>query len=73
MMKELQFYCVACRKKVTCTKSDVAVIFYKNKNGKTPALRCQGCPGHNCGINLNKWIKHDKTEEFIEKYGEWQS
>jgi len=71
MMKELQFYCVACRKKVMCKKSDVAVIVYKNKKtGKTPALRCQGCP--KCGTNMNKWIKPDKTQKLIEKYGEWQ-
>ena len=70
MMKQLEFYCVSCRKTVSCKKADVGVIHYKNKKtGTTPALRCEGCP--KCGTPLSKWVKKDDVDKLLKKFGKW--
>lgn len=65
-MNQKQFYCVSCKKRVTCHEEDMCVEFFKNKKrGKVPALRCQ-CE---CGTNLTKFIKMDDVDKMLDKYG----
>jgi hypothetical protein len=66
-MKQNQFYCVACRKKVTIPSEDICVKIYNNKrSGKTPALRAY-C--EKCKVNLTKFIKRASTDRMLKKYG----
>lgn len=68
-LKEREFYCVKCRKRVTCPKADISVKVYKNKRsstGKSPALVCF-C--HKCDCNLTKFIKRTKEKALAKKYG----
>lgn len=66
-MKQTEFYCVKCRKKVMCDPDDMCVQIFKNKKtGESPALRSV-CP--KCDTNLTKFIKRDSTDRMIEKYG----
>ena len=68
-MKERQFYCVACRKKVMAKADDICVKVFKNKRmvgGKVPALRSYCAK---CDVNLTKFIKHDKLGSMQSKYG----
>ena len=66
-MKEREFYCVKCRKKVTEGKQDICVKIYKNKKtGTSPAL-VSTC--HRCGTNLSKFVKRDKVEKLTKRYG----
>lgn len=67
MLKRNEFYCVKCRKRMTCKNEDMCVKIYKNKKtGETPALRgvCS-----KCGTNLTKFVKRDDVGHLIEKYG----
>ena len=68
-LKQKEFYCVKCRRRVTCNTEDICVKIYKNKNmvGKKVPTLFSECPY--CETNLNKFIKHDLTEKMIEKYG----
>jgi len=68
-MKQNQFYCVKCRRKVTANPDDMYVKIYKNKrmyDGQAPALKSH-CKS--CATNLTKFIKHDSTHAMVEKYG----
>ncbi len=66
-LKQQEFYCVACCKRVKAHADDICVKVFKNANDrKTPALRAT-CP--KCGTNLTKFIKHDATERMQVKYG----
>lgn len=68
-LKQQEFYCVSCRKRVKSDADDICVKVYKNKrmyDGKAPALRstCQ-----KCDTNLTKFIKHSDTKRMQDKYG----
>jgi hypothetical protein len=65
-MTQNQFYCVSCRKRVTCKNDDICVEFFKNRGREVPALRCE-CK---CGTNLTKFIKVSAAEKMVDKYGE---
>lgn len=68
-MKEREFYCVKCKKRVVLPACDINVIIYKNKkSGKTPALT--GFHSK-CGTKLTKFIKRDPeyVKKMIDKYG----
>lgn len=67
-MKETEFYCVSCRKRVNQKKDDMCVTVLKNKrvHGGVPALTCE-C--RKCGTSLYKFVKRDSKEKLIDKYG----
>lgn len=67
-LKQTEFYCVACRKRVKVHPDDICVEVFKNKKieGGVPALRsvCK------CGVNLTKFIKHRDEYRMSNKYGD---
>ena len=68
-MKENQFYCVSCRKRVMQKDSDaicVTTLDNPNRPKGVPAL-FTGCP--NCDINLYKFISDDAKVKMTRKYG----
>lgn len=67
-LKEKQFYCVFCRRKVTSKPEDMCVKVYKNKRTHmdVPALKGM-CP--NCEGPQTKFIKVDKLLRMSNKYG----
>ena len=67
-MKQTEFYCVSCRKRVVQKKDDMCVITLRNKKvaGGVPALTSE-C--RKCGTNLYKFIKRDSKEKMIDKFG----
>ena len=67
-MKQTEFYCVSCRKRVNQKKEDICVTILKNKKvaGGVPALTGE-C--RKCGTNLYKFIKRDSKERMIDKFG----
>ena len=60
VLKQRQFYCVACDKRVTENAKDICVK--KLKNG-TPALKSK-CK---CGCKLTKFIKHNAVRRLKKK------
>ena len=67
-MKQNQFYCVSCRKRVSVYVDDICFKFIKNKNmynGKMPVLKSE-CP--KCDTNLTKFVKHDDAKKLQKKY-----
>ena len=68
-LKQQEFYCVCCRKRVKSTKENICVKLFKKKkmpNGKIPALR-SWCK--KCDCNLTKFIKHKDQTRLTKKYG----
>jgi hypothetical protein len=67
-LKENEFYCVKCRKRVKSHEDDICVKIYRNKKikGGVPVL-VSSC--NKCDTNLNKFIKHDSKKEMIKYYG----
>jgi hypothetical protein len=69
-MKERQFYCVSCRKKVTLPEDVIGVKYYYNKHlqHKVPTLKgyCK-----KCDMNLTKFVKWNKADKMMEKYGKF--
>jgi len=66
VMKEKQFYCVACRKKVTLPEDDIKFKNLKNyKRGKVPALkgRCV-----KCDTKVTKFVKVKASKGLSQKY-----
>jgi hypothetical protein len=61
-MYENQFYCVACRKKVRCTKQQISVK--RDRRGR-PRLVGWCCESH---TRLYKYIPFDKEKELKKKY-----
>lgn len=65
-LKERQFYCVSCRKRVTCVPDDISVKIYTigrgpKKGQKVPSLKCKCL----CEQSLTKWIKTEPS--YVEK------
>lgn len=67
-LKQNQFYCVSCQKRITIKdKDDIRIAVYPLKNRiKMPAMRSV-CP--ECDTNLTKFQKVAKTQQLIDKYG----
>ena len=68
-LKQNQFYCVACRSRVTSHADDMCVKEYKNrraKTGYTPTLKSE-C---SCGTPLTKFIKYKDVNKLANKYGD---
>lgn len=65
-MKTNQFYCVSCKKKVTCNAADTCVV--KTKNGRS-ALKSK-C---RCGCKLYKFISDASAPRMRSKRGKCKS
>lgn len=65
-MKETQFYCVKCGKKVTLTGKDVDSIKVKVAKNGVPMLTgyCS-----KCDTKVNKFIKMKDEDKLAKKYG----
>lgn len=67
VLKENQFYCVKCRKAVSCGADTIKLTCFKNKKtGSTSALTSKCCK---CGTKLVKFVAKDKTSSLRSKYG----
>lgn len=64
-MKEKEFYCVSCKKRVLSDPEDMSVRLYKNKNREVGALKGK-C--RKCNTNLTKFIKMADYDKMVEKY-----
>lgn len=62
-MKENQFYCVSCRKKVMVHKDDIGVNMDKRKKPRLKALCCK------CDTKVFKYIPECKKQKLECKYG----
>ncbi len=62
-LRQNQFYCVACRKSVTCKKDEMCV--YKFRNG----VYGLNCYCHRCGYEVYKFIKDKSVNSMSKKYG----
>lgn len=67
-LKQQEFYCVQCRKRVKCNADDMClrkVRNYKRKGG-VPMLA-----GHckKCDCNVNKFVKVKDAAKLQKKYG----
>ena len=67
-LKQREFYCVKCRKRVSVPADDICVTVYKNKKvkGGVPAL-VGACK--KCDTNVNKFIKRNDKDKLSDKYG----
>jgi hypothetical protein len=66
-LKQQEFYCLSCRKRVKCTATNICVKSFKNKKlGKVPTLRAY-CK--KCDCYLSKFIKHKDAARLTKKYG----
>ena len=67
-LKQREFYCVKCRKRVAVPANDICVTVYRNKKvkGGVPAL-VGSCK--KCDTNVNKFIKRNDKEKLINKFG----
>ena len=66
-MKQRQFYCVVCNKRLTCPEDDIKFKKLKNKKvkGGVPALKCY-CKS--CDTNLTKFVKRKDAASLKKKY-----
>ena len=67
-LKENEFYCVSCCRRVKCNHDDIRFKNIKNKRAignKVPALKCV-CKS--CDTNLTKFVKRKDTERLKKKY-----
>jgi len=62
-MKANEFYCVACKKRVTIDSEDICEV--KLKNGRH-ALRAHCCK---CDCNLFKFISNKSVSKMTSKFG----
>lgn len=65
-LKETQFYCVSCRKRVNGDNIKLKMLRSpKRKNGRAPALRAK-CMA--CDTNLTKFVAERKVPALKAKY-----
>ena len=67
-LKINQFYCVSCRKKVSCGAEDIKLGYFKNykaTGGKVPALK-SNCK--NCDCKVSKFVKRDNVVSLKKKF-----
>lgn len=69
-LKQRDFYCVSCRKRVSVPADEMGVQTFKNKKvkGGVPALRSE-CP--KCGTNVTKFIKKKDKSKMTQKFGKF--
>lgn len=66
-LRQNQFYCVGCRKRVTVKADDICTKKYRNKKrGSVSALKGE-C--HTCNAPLTKFIKDSAYQRLTDKYG----
>lgn len=65
-LKERQFYCVACKKRVMSSSKDMYVTCYKTSTRKVNTLKGV-CPISN--TNLTKFISESDKIKLTKKYG----
>ena len=66
-LNENQFYCVACRKAMSCKHEDIKLSYVKNSKApskKVPVLR--GTP--KCEHKVIKFVSRDSVPELKKKY-----
>ena len=69
-MKQNQFYCVACRKKVSVPTKSIRVTSIKNRrSGSIPALKAK-CK---CGTKLTRFVARKSASKMRSKYGKSKS
>ena len=63
-LKEQEFYCLFDRDRVKAY--DIGIKLQKNSKGIQPVMKgiC-----NKCGTNVNKFIKKDLYEYYVDKYG----
>ncbi len=68
-MKERQFYCLSCRKRVTLKKDDIRITRFNNKKvgRKIPAMvgNCE------CGTFVSKFICEAIEADLVVEYGKY--
>lgn len=67
-LKQKEFYCVKCCKRVKCAPDAINFTEIKNSkatSGYVPALKCT-CS--HCGTKLTKFVKHKDAEKLRNKY-----
>lgn len=67
-LKQTEFYCVGCCRRVKCSADDIKfkqIKNYKAPGGKVPALKCY-CDG--CDGNLTKFVKRKDAAKLKKKY-----
>ena len=67
-MKQRQFFCVSCNRRVTCPADEICFKRLKNRKvrGGVPALKCH-CG--KCDQTLYKFVKHKDASKLKKKYG----
>lgn len=63
-----QFYCVSCRKPISCSAEDIKVGYFKNykaPSGKVPVLKAK-CS--KCDCKVSKFVKRDKVAALKKKF-----
>lgn len=67
-LKQQEFYCVQCRKRVSCEKEDICVRKVRNakRKGGVPML-VGDCK--KCDCRLHKFVKVPDFSKLLEKYG----
>lgn len=69
-MKERQFYCLSCRKRVTLKKDDIRITRFNNKKvgRKVPAMvgNCESC-----GTFVSKFICEAIEADLVVEYGKY--
>jgi hypothetical protein len=69
-MKQNQFYCVACRKKVSVPAKSIRLTSIKNKrSGSIPALKAK-CK---CGTKLTRFVSRKSASKMRSKGGKSRS
>ena len=67
-MRQNQFYCVACARKVTVKPEDICITTIRNKKRRGGVPTMVGwC--NKCECELYKFIKDDDKQRYIDKYG----
>jgi len=69
-MRENEFYCLRCRKRVSVKKDDICFKNIKNSkmvnNGKKAPVLFAEC--QKCDAKLIKFVKHKDSEKFENKF-----
>ena len=66
-LKQNDFYCVSCRRRVSCDPEDIRFKRFRNKKvkGGVPALKCK-C--EKCDTNVTKFVKRKDAAALQKKF-----
>jgi len=69
-LKQREFFCVSCNKRVSLPADQIGVQTFKNKRvkGGVPALRGE-CK--KCGTNVTKFVKKKDASKLTKKFGKF--